>query len=460
MKYNDICLFTYVNNEDEYFLRSLNFDFVFKMKDGIVYYTIDKIDYIVNYSSDHDIYFNYGILKLSHLLDNKLLCIYNYNNIQKFEIIRIGFRDSRLIKNPRDEKYIESEINTYYYSIINKYNENDKYIFTNINEVLALLINCLHYNSPYLILKNIEQIKNILKNNNTDNTNFILKHLFYKFNNIYCIPVLLLLTENLEFCDYYYEHANKLYENYNILLKIDYTKSNDNPFSYNKIKTSLEYNQEEYNQLYFRYDISDIYRNISINNGLFKFSYSDYRVLNYNIEKLNDVTFFNKYFLKVKYAPEFISIDKEQFKKLIKIFIPGEKFNHEVFDNNILKATELYTYLIDTNKRILFNIQELIMGSGKTTIITPYICILLLNYFQSNKSHNYNNEIYIVMPHSLINSSFEILMKNIFLLFNNIDIFIYPNNLNLTHSNKYTNSISNKFMIFKSSFLNLLTRNN
>ena len=46
MKYNDICLFTYVNSEDEYFLRSLNFDFVFKMKDGIVYYTINKIDYI------------------------------------------------------------------------------------------------------------------------------------------------------------------------------------------------------------------------------------------------------------------------------------------------------------------------------------------------------------------------------------------------------------------------------
>jgi len=424
MKYNDICLFTYVNSEDEYFLRSLNFDFVFKMKDGIVYYTINKIDYIVNYCSDHDIYFNYGILKLSHLSDNKLLCIYNYNNIQRFKNVRIKFRDSFLIKKPYDKKYSDQEINIYYYSIINKYNENDKYIFTNINEVLALLINCLHNNSPYLILKNIEQIKIILKNNNTDNNNFILKHLLYKFNNIYCIPVLLLLTENLELCDYYYKHANKLYENYNILLEIDYTESNDNPFSYNKLMKNVEYNQEDYNQLYFRDDNPDIDRNININNNMiFRFSYantsrlkySNYRVLNFNIEKLNDVTFFNKYFLKVKYAPEFNSIDKEQFKKLIKIFIPGEKFNQEVFDNNILKATELYTYLIDTNKKILFNIQELIMGSGKTTIITPYICILLLNYFQSNKSHNYNNEIYIVMPQSLINSSFEILMKNIFL---------------------------------------------
>jgi hypothetical protein len=105
------------------------------------------------------------------------------------------------------------------------------------------------------------------------------------------------------------------------------------------------------------------------------------------------------------------------------------------------------------------------MGSGKTTVLTPYICILLLDNFLSVTldRHRYYREIYIVMPESLINPSFEILMKNLFPLFYNIEISIYPNRLNYSNSFhiylisdinykimflESTISTSNKYMIY------------
>jgi hypothetical protein len=51
------------------------------------------------------------------------------------------------------------------------------------------------------------------------------------------------------------------------------------------------------------------------------------------------------------------------------------------------------------------------MGSGKSSIITPYLCLLLINHFITEQ--NYDAEIYIVMPDFLIQQSFEILMKNL-----------------------------------------------
>jgi hypothetical protein len=84
----------------------------------------------------------------------------------------------------------------------------------------------------------------------------------------------------------------------------------------------------------------------------------------------------------------------------------------------------MYTYLIK-DKKYLYPIHELIMGSGKTTVITPFICISLLNYIIQNKL--YNNSIYVIVPNFLINQSYEILLKYVFPLFLNIEIIVNNN---------------------------------
>ena len=63
------------------------------------------------------------------------------------------------------------------------------------------------------------------------------------------------------------------------------------------------------------------------------------------------------------------------------------------------------------------------MGIGKSSSITPYICLLLLNYF-INLQKMYNKEIFIVMPYFLINQSFKILLNNLFSIFKNVDILL------------------------------------
>ena len=69
---------------------------------------------------------------------------------------------------------------------------------------------------------------------------------------------------------------------------------------------------------------------------------------------------------------ENIDLFKTAFKKLITKFILD--FNDELFDSNIIKAEELYNYLI-TDSSNIFPIQEILMGSGKSTVLTSYIYV-------------------------------------------------------------------------------------
>jgi hypothetical protein len=462
MTNNDINLFVYLNEENgEYFLRTLNYDFVFKMYNGLVYYTINDIEYQVHFCDDIDIYHNYGILKLSHETGDKLLCIYNYNHI--------FVQPTRLTRNPLDFNFINKnffyeieliiKMYTNYYVIINKFK--DKYVFSNINEVLALLINCLNYNSPYLILKNIEQIKNILNKNNKNENIQILKTLFNRFDNLYSIPIILLFYNNKILNEYYYLHANKLYDKYQILLKLNYNENTlSDKFIYTtlfvefgicstiKFHENLFYFQNTFydygNEIY--YEVYDDQYYFYINQlpsssveQIFKGPRSEYvkyitsptRIL------ISDTGVFkvSKYSLIIKYLKQkttdytsdvpYTHQYQSLFKSLLKVFIP--QLDENVFEKNIIKATELFNYLIKSDKTELYPIQELIMGSGKTTSITPYICILLLQHFLKRPvvNHDYDNEIFIVMPEFLINSSFEILMKHLFPLFANIEILVY-----------------------------------
>ena len=64
----------------------------------------------------------------------------------------------------------------------------------------------------------------------------------------------------------------------------------------------------------------------------------------------------------------------------------GKKYNEcngNISDNEE-KSTILYEYLINDDKKYLKSIQELIMGSGKSSSITPYICLLLLKHCITN----------------------------------------------------------------------------
>jgi hypothetical protein len=526
MSNNDVGLFIYTykvkekKEKDVYFLKTLNYDFIFKMCDGKIFYTIKEVDYIVNYCNDIDIINNYGILKLQHPVTqiyDKLLCIYNYKHIlspnRSYE--KDSFINNTLIKGKKINDILkEPELNRYYYKIISKYN--NKYIFTNIDEVNALLINCFNYNSPYLILKNIEQIKNII-NNYSKSESIFVNTLFTRFINIYSVPISLLFYNDKILNEYYYFHTNSILKKYDVLLELKYFENKEIKFYYNKLKNNIDelsaiYNIRILNELFFLnspyfsikrpkkietlaghtylmppYSTIILYTYNTTNDKLniYEFYYGKITYSSLDSQNITDSAewilrnsasmrvsiniivesplvfdYDLNHSLIVRYA-EYNIKNITEFEILSKLFIPISSFNEEIFRKNIDKATELYNYLISDDKKELFPIQELIMGSGKTTSITPYICILLLNNFLSNSV--LSNKVFIIMPEFLINSSFEILMKYLFPLFNNIEIIInsnkreYENSLiiNLISDNNYKllfleniMETSNSYMIY------------
>jgi len=437
MTHNDFGLFIY-KLDDIYYLKMFNFDLIFQMHSDKIYYK----EYEVSYCCDYNFYFNYGILKLSNEKENKLLCLYNYKNIlNNNDNEEIKFLDPLFFNyKEKYENINEIDINfrTYFYKIINKYDDKDKYIISNKQEVQALLLNCINYNSPFLIFKNIEQIKVIISNNNQIDK--FINIIFSKLNYIYGLPILLLFYKDKILNEYYYKYANILYKNYDILLKIKYTPTNfDYILNYNKL--SLVSNKEsDLDYLYFTsFNFNEYEKNIKTGEFIF---FKDKKQIVNIIQIIENIRTIKQtdYLLKIKYNKQYVSIDyKFLFKKLLLHYISTDVFKENIFEVNISKATELYEYLINPDKQILYPIQELIMGSGKTTVITPYICIKFLDLFLSNlETYDFNNEIIIVMPDFLINSSFEILMKNLFILFNNFEIVIYPNNNNYVNSYKIT----------------------
>ena len=440
MSHNDNGLFLYKDeNKENYYLRTLRYDFLFTMKNSKIYININNINYIVKWCNDVDNYNNYGILKLytesDEINEVKIICIYNYNNIKKNIDINVymNFIDKTYISDEETFKSVDlvaDEYKLYYYKILDKYN--DKIILTNISEVLSLLINCLYYNSPFLILKNIEQIKIILHNNYHDtnydiyNFNKLLNTLFLSFDNIYSLPILLLFYKK-KLNNIYYKSLNIIYNKYDILLRLEETEETED-YTYIKICN----NTTDTNYLYFQIKIRDCRVGFDKNKVYFYMLPYDNtlydRLLFFIEEELIGNILNNEYILNILY--KHIEITKDSFMKLIQALISD--FNEDSFNININKALELFNYLINPKTKI-FNIQELLMGSGKSTVLTSYICILLLNNFLSQYIF-INKEIYIVLPESLINSSFITLMKYLFPLFNNIEVLIYPTQKLYTNS--------------------------
>jgi hypothetical protein len=454
MTYNDNCILLYKEiDKEEYYMLLGNYDIVFTMKNNDIFYK----DYSVHFNDDIDIYNNYGIIKLFDGVQFiKLISFYNYHNISyKFDYsneIKFVKKFSEEIYSPKYNSYEEDFFyKKYKYSIINYYDNN--YILTDIYDVLSIMLNCFNYNSPYLLLKTIAQIKILINNFNINNTiqNYINTLIANRFSNIYSLPIIVLLNDKKILNKYNYIYFNKLYEKYNIPFDIGlYASTNElaymklssvyifdgKPLSpdnriiakyfYFNEKIDFRYSVEkriDYNS-YNRYNRYNRYRLIDDDKNPLEHIRHFPLEISFNSEMTNKLQTYNSLNIKYNYTKQYINKNVDDFTNLLKTFIPA--FDTRSFTKNISKSNELYQYLIDPNKTYLYPIQEMIMGSGKSSIVTPYICLLLLNTFLSNRI--YSNEIYIVMPDFLINQSFHLLMKNLFPLFNNTEILLYGHN--------------------------------
>jgi hypothetical protein len=444
MALNDNILLFYKSKKSKsediqsYYIKLHNYDLLFEAVDKKIYYNLNSIKYEVLFNYDEDTYNNFGIFKLlntSEQTDKKLLCIYNYNNILEQNYNDYSFinfeEESYNGFNEINDKYIK-----YYYTIINTFN--DKIIIKNDDDALSILINCLYYNSPLLLLKTVIQIVQIIKNYKIDKK--LIDTLFKFSKNAYSLFLYdLIYQSNLN--NYNYNYFNKLMDKYNYNIKTD-INSLYNTFSYLILEHELEPNSESsQKELIYNYYLKleqitrPIYFYITNKEGILSYKLHDGKQTKYPILKIK-----YKHFPQVLYVEKhkiinyhkYIRPDYNLFPKLLKVNI--REINEENLKANIEKAEKFFNYLINNDKKKeLFPVQELIMGSGKSSVITPYLCLLLTNYFIFYRTHIYKPhipkppipEIYIVMPEMLIFQSYETLMKNLFVLNFDIEILLY-----------------------------------
>jgi hypothetical protein len=425
------------SKENTYFIYLYNYDLLFIIENNEVYYELKSEKYKVLFNYDEDTYKNYNILKLldTTTADIKLFCLYDYTLILNDDNTNDDIEyfidyDENLMNNLpynlqkiKDNKIKDNKdyIQEYYFSIMDSFN--GKFILTNIKDVYAILFNCLLNNNPYLIIKLIPQIKIILNNySNKDDALILLIKLIKKFTNIYSLIISELLIDNYSnieknilnlklnrrLNEYHYNYYNK------ILLKYTCIKLNCNISEHidGLIKMTVPSIVEDL--FIFNLKNVDFHATKIVMNNIF---YCKKQIIITIENEENDVNSnFNYSFVKnlsLNYEIEFYNLLKKKFKL---------NFNDNNFKSNILKANDFFNYLIIPQKKYLFPIQELIMGSGKSTVITPYMCILFINYFMK---YDFNREIYIIMPKTLIEQSFSIFMTNLFPLYQNVEILLF-----------------------------------
>ena len=453
MSYNDMITLIYMVNDDEYHIILDTYDLEFIMKNNNIYCTISKEEYEVKFNNMDDNINTNGILELTNIRTNirKILCFYNWSLYEK------------LLPKYKNKKFVEefgelasgnnNKYNKSFYTIIDTFN--NKYILKNENDALAILLNCLYYNNSSLLLKTHRQIQILIEK--YDISDSFLTNICYKhFYNVYSLPIMSLLFDNKDFHQYNYLYYNRLYKKYNIPIKITVTnnkqevhsitlenikhshykkeadiikgvdnytiiKDEDNIFKIKDINYMIQNYESIHAERIERHTIIDTGRDTG-NWAVYEQKYDDYY---YNI--LSNITgnsvikkeLFN---YNNKYTNDEI-IGK--FKKLISSNIPN--LNNAQLYNNILISTKLFKYLISNDRTKLYPILELIMGSGKSTSITPYLALLLINHFSGE-----NKDIYIVMPNFLINQAFETIMKNLILITPYVKVKIYNENDNNT----------------------------
>ena len=426
MSHNDLLILMYTKDKIIY-LNLGSYNIIFYIQEDKIYYDIDGVKYQIIMDNDEDIYNIYGIVRLVNTVDKndtKLLCFYNYRNIPilfkspKFDFINKGEKDIYTI----DDFYNDDNIpkyKTFFHCIINKHNINNKevYILKNFNDALAILLNCFTYNNYSLVFKTARQLQTIIKNNNINIK--ILKTLVDKCRDIYGLPIRELIYYELIEPDYQlniynYKYFNHLYTKYDIAFKIHFCEATT------VIKYSTMQMTTQHTPKYFYYDCgfnkcNYIHRKNDINTNI-KYIYDESNVKEkyiYNVDIYSGSVDGMRYIKKhIEYDQRSPNMDSDNYFKLLKVHIKNP--SQEKFNSNIETAKKLFEYLNRDDRTQLFPIQELIMGSGKSSVITPYLIKLLLE--KSKK------EIYIVMPNSLILQSFETLMKNLFPIFNDVQI--------------------------------------
>jgi len=443
MTFNDNILLFYKSRiNDIYYIELHNYDLLFEASKNKIYYYLNSIKYEVLFNYDEDTYNNFGIFTLlnaSDQIDKKLLCIYNYNNIltsnedikdiyYDYSFIYISpnetiYRDFDANVGVKDDDIIPEKYIKYYYTIINTFD--NKYIIKNEEDTLSILINCLYYNSPLLLLKTIRQIEQIIRNK--IDTKLINTLLLYS-KNAYSLVLYELLNSKNYLHNYNYYYFNRLFDKYN--LNINTTIPSHTTFHYLKLELDQKFVIDN-NDVYIKY------LNLSHENNMSFYvteEKCDSIVYNYKHKwstNIPPISFF------ISYNNTFRPVDKSKiinydnykynrpddilFEKLLKVNI-GE-INKKNLKINIEKAEKFCKYLVNDKKEKLFPVQELIMGSGKSSVITPYLCLLLIDHFIKTK--NFTAKIYIVMPELLISQSYETLMKNLFILNFYIEILLY-----------------------------------
>ena len=439
MTYNDLLILMY-KLDNVVYLNFGSYNITFYMKENNIYYDIDDNTYNNTYNvniPDEDTYNVYGIIKLVNVNNsdnNKLLCFYNYRHIpillETPEFNFVGEKKS----NVYNDAIFSSDVTipkykTFFHSIINEHKINNKqvYILKNFNDALAILLNCFTYNNYSLILKTARQLQTIIKNNNINIK--ILNTFTNKCKDIYGLPVRELLyyelkevkevkeMEEMEEMEqlkiYNYKYFNHLYKKYDIAFKFDFY-SDSTLFQYTSSQMTTQHDPK-----YVYYDCN--------NDCEYKYTKNDGEIIYiYGKDKVN------KYIYKIKDNTIYASADSSTIKKHIMYDSAHSRMNEadyfnllsvhiknpskEKFNSNVEIAKKLFEYLNSNNRVELYPIQELIMGSGKSSVITPYLIKLLLEKAKK--------EIYIVMPNSLILQSFETLMKNLFPIFNDVQIRI------------------------------------
>jgi hypothetical protein len=443
---NENIFLFYKNTENTiHFIKLHNYDLEFEISDNKVYYYLDSIKYEVLFNHNSYTYNNFGVFTLFNQENSpKLLCIYNYNILNNFKTnnSEYSFVNSDI---PYEECYHEKNFDSgdinqkyikYYYTIINSFENN--FILKNEEDGLVILFNCLYFNSPLLLIKTIRQIEQIIINYNIDIK--LINTLFIKSKNAYSLILYDLIYKKEKLHNHNYYYFNKLLKKYDVNIEtsinkeldfyyleieIDISTYHDSDFKYyhfleNKYIPVLEKDSSEISIFQDSSQISYMCKLDNYKKIYFEITTS-YTNSNYSVDK-NKLIIYNESYINTT----------ELFKKLLQDNI--KNINILNLENNLIKAQTFFSYLIDQNKTYLLPVQELIMGSGKSSVITPYLCLLLINHFISIK--NYTAEIYIVMPEFLIQQSIEILMKNLFVINSNVEIILYPNNYIYSNSIK------------------------
>jgi len=417
---------------------------------------IDNNNYYYNYYNNDNNYNKIDIYdKYYYLLNifNEYICE-NYltnNNIEKFIIdINLNYKNKEYVIADYykfyDKNYITimNKINNLSFSeeinnIFLKYDKDYKYEYINNNnklfdiydDTITINNNIMDIMDIMDIFKNINYIENTDKTNLTTiniddiNDDFIkkLKDNINKFNNyinnkkgyfknIFDINTLIKnIDDKLIIIIFKINNLyDELYENFKYYYNQFWTDiifRNDKTY-YNILYYSLIYNvlnnfQQELKE--FNYD--DLYKSYKLNNICKLLLEHNYKI----IEKNN----------------EFI-LDKLENRKtkdqLIFEFFNGFFIR---YDQLILCKNILNNLIYEKNK----NIYQLLMGSGKSSVIMPYVATYLYNYINID---NKFKSIIQVMPKDLIKQSIKLFYKG-------INVYYQYDYIIIDYKNKLKNNI-------------------